>query len=205
MVTRDASLPETCRVRVTSAPQGWKLEPRELTFRVPIGTSASPPLQVRGEAGAKPGEVVLSCVVGNRPAGDLRVRLMPRAPAATGPAPDAAGLAVLGPSDTPTALAFASRPGVRVGVAAEEITRYRAVVLACDFFAAGSAKPEALLEQLSAFARGGGTVVLFQLNDDIWQPGFLPIDLMLSDTNGELGHVEAPEHPSSPGWGTWVR
>jgi len=201
IVTREASLPETCRVRVTSAPRGWKIEPRELAFRAPIGTSASPALQVRAEAGAKPGEVVLSCTMGNRPAGDLRVRLMPRAPAVTGPAPDAAGLAVLGPSDTLTAQAFSSRPGVRVGIAPEEMTRYRAVVLPCDFFASGSAKPEALLEQLSAFARGGGTVVLFQLNDDIWQPGFLPIDLMLSDTNGELGSVDAPEHPLFAGVG----
>ena len=201
VVTNGQRGPVPFTARVASLPAGWKAQPEQIEFQAPSGTAPAAAFRFTAGAGTAAGEAVLACTLNGKPAGEVRVRLVPQAPEALAPAADAAGFGVIGKPDSPTVLALTGIPGVQTGVTPDAVTRFRGVALAADYFAGSEQKPQPLLDRLVAFARGGGTVVLFQLNDDAWLPGLLPHDLILSDTNGEVRDVVAREHPLFAGVG----
>ena len=50
-------------------------------------------------------------------------------------------------------------------------------------------------DRLRHFVARGGTLVVAQLNDDAWDPSFLPFDLYLNDDNTATAPPTVPDHP----------
>ncbi|MCC7493566.1 MAG: hypothetical protein IT204_14525 [Fimbriimonadaceae bacterium] len=157
-------------------------------WQAPPGGAVSPPLRIRLTGG----DLVVEAALAGGPSLRQRVRLVtPPAGTARGQ-----GVAYVGPTEHPT------RRGLRAAgldlpwveqPATAELGRYAGLIVAGDAWKSAQIDLPAAADALAAFAARGGRVAVFQLNDDSWQPGWLPDDLFADDADTTLQSVGA--HP----------
>lgn len=176
------------RVKVVSG-----AAPAEVTWSAAPGdVSVGPALALSGKPGQAEVEVSL--------AGAEPVRLAIRLTAAPplGAPARGRGVAYVGPEESATRRGLRAAgfdlPAVTDPVKAD-LSRYAGLIVAADSWHSATVDLPGAAARLAEFARRGGRLAVFQLNDDSWQPDWLPHDLFVADQDSQVGGEPPADHP----------
>lgn len=179
-------------VEVVKAPAGLEVSARQARWSLPPRTTACRSLFALTGTPRDDSPIVVRCTVDDV-ISETQVRLIrPRAISLgkdsgyIGPDADSLG----------KALTKIGHPLPRVtDLEPATLSHYRSLIIGAEAHGkdcAGLAKqPERLLD----FIYSGGRVALLQLQDQAYQPHFLPYPLVLSDAEGVCGQIALPDHP----------
>ncbi len=174
---------------IVELPDGISAEPMRVQWNAPAGVAVGPSFAL---SGAGEGQVRVRCRVGESE-DTLTATLRPARPIEIG---DAVGM-ITGPEE-PVGLALAE-----LGIAVEALPDLRPETLAgYGALLVGSEAHEKDLCGLRAdwpalmdFVHSGGRIAVMQLQNTSYQPGFLPLPLVMSNDSAAFGEIAAAEHP----------
>jgi hypothetical protein len=183
-----------CEVRIDAGKTGCQIEPATLRWEAPPGLSTSPDVQVRAALSAT-GALAVTVSAGKAPTRQDPIALVPElaALAVTGNR-----IGVIGPAEHLSLKALQAcgvAAEVVPDVAAADLTAFRALVLGADVLGNTALKFTESAPRLDAFVRGGGRLVLLQINDEHWDSDLLPLRLWVQDDNGAAGGILDPAQP----------
>lgn len=190
-----------CEVRIEVGKTGCQVEPTTVRWEAQPGLSTSPAVQVRAPLPAS-GSLAVTVIAGKAPPRSDPVVLVPELPAL---ALTGSRIGVIGPAAHFSLKALqASGVAVEVvaDVAATDLTAFRALVLGADVLGRKELKFTESAARLDAFVRGGGRLVLIQVNDEHWDSDLLPLRLWVQDDNGTAAEILDPAHPLFAGVGS---
>lgn len=183
-----------CTLTVTGSP--W-FRATATAWKAAQGIGAGPAIEVKAPADARPGDKQTAAVrikFGSQVA-EFWVNATVAAPQASGNEigwvsgeGDPLRIAAEGLGITPTLI-----PDLRAA-ANPHLERFKTIILGSEAHTKDFAGVRAASADLEAWVVAGGRLIVGQLNDDQWQPGLLPLDLILSDTEDQTAAVTAPDH-----------
>ena len=193
-IENPAKTPLACEATVTQTPPNVRVEPASQAWNAAPGSVAGPEFTVTAAAGAEKGELRLTCQAGTAAPREMRVAVIPYVVLT----PTGTKLGFVGPADHYSLKAL-QESGAELEIipdlAAADLTAYRGLVIGSDVLGRKELRIADAVSALVAFVRGGGRLLLLQINDGDWQIDLLPSDLDVQDADGKAGKILAPAHP----------
>ncbi|MGC9318851.1 MAG: hypothetical protein ACP5KN_12540 [Armatimonadota bacterium] len=185
-------LPTPASATIVGLPEGVTADPETVEWTARRGRHQSPEFRLSGTL-AEETSVTVQWQIGLGWEGARQALLTPGVAVGAG-----AKVGYIGGADDPLGLALLAlgfdAQGVE-SVAGEALQGFDALLVGCEAhyknFAGLGDQPQRLID----FARSGGRVAVFQLQDSGYQNAYLPLPLSLSDEEASLGGVRAPDHP----------
>lgn len=199
LIARAGSKSVTCKLSVTGDAPTWLQLPKQAQWEAPVGTTFGPAVEVRVPQNAADGTVYTASLTLQRGADSrtsLPLTVTVVAPQKLG---DRIGW-VTGEGDPllQAAEALGVKPEVIADLSAlsdSDLLRYRTLIVGDEAFTKDFGKVRAAAGRLERWVAAGGKLIVGQLNDDQWSPTFLPLDLVVSDTDDRTGAIKVPGHP----------
>ena len=196
LVIPGTELPARVTLLAVDVPSQLQVRPDSMAFVVDGDDPVSRELLIATRGLDGPCRFGLDVRVNGRPFAKREVELLPR----TTPERFRIGkkLGFLGAPTNETLLALRAA-GLKLtalpALSHANLNGYGVIVVGRDTFAAEGLYIGSHFFRLTDFARSGGTLVMSQLNDSDWEPGYLPGELTLSDANDKAGKIVKPQHP----------
>jgi len=93
------------------------------------------------------------------------------------------------------ALAKIGVPCARISDVASDLSAYAVIWLGTQAHTLDAAKISTNAVAMHRYVKSGGMLVISQMNDDNWDPGYLPCRIELSEDNSVSGKIVEPGHP----------
>ena len=93
------------------------------------------------------------------------------------------------------ALADVGVPFERISDVATDLAAYAAIWLGTQAHTLDAAKVASNAVAMHRYIKSGGLLVISQMNNDNWDPGYLPCRIELSEDNSVSGKILEPDHP----------
>jgi len=187
--------PQEFLVRVVALPAGWKAAPMSRTVGVEVGkTEAHFEIALDIPLGRRsPSQHVVELALTGKDTNvhrKVRVAFVDHVKHGDKIGLIAGNEDFLGPALKKAGVEFEPIPDV-----GRDLARFGVIWLGTQAHTLDAAKVSTHPLALHRYIKSGGVLVISQMNDDGWDPGYLPCHVELSDDNTTSGKIAAPDHP----------
>ena len=189
-IRNNLSHPVTAAVSLDT-PENWSVVPRKYSLKLPVGSSNKLKFTVDVPKRANLGSPVNIRLVYDGRETSIRSNIkLVKIKTRVG---YIGGLKVLGryldTSLTKYGIAYSRIDDVSKA----ELSKYNIIYVGCAAHKCDAAGIAKNYKKMLEYIHQGGMLVIFLINDERWNPKYLPYKLLLSDTNGKTGKIACPK------------